>query len=58
MEKDTHTHTHTHKIRANVAQVSYSTSESIKRKIFDFEDYLFEKKYSLELSGMELKIKT
>ena len=42
----------THKIRANVAQVSHSTSESIKRKIFDFEDYLFEKKYSLELSGI------
>jgi SAM-dependent methyltransferase len=48
MEKDTHPPL----IRANVAQVSHSTSESIKRKIFDFEDYLFEKKYSLELSGI------
>ena len=45
MAKDTNT------IRANVARLSYLTSEAIKRKIFDFEDYLFEKKYSLELSS-------
>ena len=48
MEKDTRTN----KIHAYVAQLSHSASESIKRKIFDFEDYLFEKKYSLELSGI------
>ena len=41
-----------HKIRVNVARVSHSASEAIKRKIFDFEDYIFEKKYSLELSGI------
>jgi len=30
----------------------YSLSESIKRRTFDLEDYLFEKKYGLDLSGI------
>ena len=29
--------------------------EIIKRRIFEFEDYIFEKRYSLELSGMIAK---
>ena len=27
-------------------------SESFKRKIYDFEDYVFEKSHSIELSGI------
>ena len=39
-------------IHVNVARFIYLASEATKRIIFDFEDYLFEKKYALELSGI------
>jgi SAM-dependent methyltransferase len=46
MSKDTHTWT------TDTALLVSSISESIKRKIFNLEDYLFEKRYSLELEGI------
>lgn len=39
-------------IYANIVYFTCVASETIKRVFFDFEDYLFEKKYALDLSGI------
>jgi protein-L-isoaspartate O-methyltransferase len=44
-----------HKKPAKLALCVQSVLESVKRKLFYFEDYLFEKRYGYEVSGTILK---